>query len=165
MSKSWPLLTHACVGVGCVNVQMRIPFSSNQLANSTRHWVICILILGVLTTRASSPVIKEKWKRSEIKGHVCTTLSTSATTHVCRISWNLSCCLICGKQAWGNKIRKRKFDGELFCQCHVIAGQESSDVLTVHVIFSSFLTCRPSDSYNQSVTQCRSLLTDVASYK
>ena len=84
--KSWSCTASAliqkinCVGVGCVNVQMRIPFSSNQLANSTRHWVICILILGVLTSQASSRVIKVQWKRSEIKGHVCTTLSTSATT-------------------------------------------------------------------------------------
>ena len=59
---------HQNVGVGCVNVQMRIPFSSNQLANSTRHWVICILILGVLTSRASSRWIKEQCKRSKIRG-------------------------------------------------------------------------------------------------
>ena len=65
------------------------PISINQTAWATEPANVCILTLGVLTYRASSPVIKEQCKRSKIRGHVYTTLGTSATTVVLNFSFLL----------------------------------------------------------------------------
>ena len=59
---------------------MRIPFQSTKQHETLSQQNVCILTLGVLTSRASSLVMKEQCKRSKIRGQIYTTLRTSTTT-------------------------------------------------------------------------------------
>ena len=108
LAKTWfsklcfiPAFIAMTVGVGCINVKMRIPFQSTKQHETLSQQHVCILTLGVLTSRASSPVTKEKCKGSKIRSHVYTTLSTSTTTW-CNFGKNTqnNNCIISVLQNW-----------------------------------------------------------------